>query len=104
NLSMRHTGRASTSNLIATLAPTGGVNAPSAPQSYGALAPRGAAVSRPFSFRAGGVCGGALTVTLQLQDGSTNLGVVSFNYNLGTPKTVTNTFTNRSDNGHPPSG
>jgi subtilisin-like proprotein convertase family protein len=104
NLSLQNTGRSATSNLIATLQATGGVSAPSAPQNYGSLAPRGAAVTMPFSFRAGGACGGTLTATLQLQDGATNLGAVSFKFNLGSTKIVTNTFTNGAFISLPSSG
>ena len=47
------------------------------------LAAGGAAVSRPFSFTAAGACGGTLTATLQLKDGSTDLGTVAFAFTLG---------------------
>ena len=84
-----NTGSANTTNLVATLQPLGGVNAPSSAQSYGALIARGAAVSRPFSFTASGSCGGILTATLQLQDGASNLGTVTFTIRLGAATTVT---------------
>src|SRR6185312_13744578 len=53
------------------------------PQTYGALVPGGAAVSMPFTFTALGSCGGNAVLTFQLQDGSTNLGTVTFNLPLG---------------------
>ena len=77
----------STSTLIATLQPTGGVLAPSAPQSYGAV-PKAGTVSRAFTFNAAGACGDTIIATLSLRDvgappDSTNLGSVSFNLPLG---------------------
>jgi hypothetical protein len=43
----------------------------------------GAPFSRPFTFIATGACGSTNTATLDLQDGSANLGTVSFSYVLG---------------------
>jgi hypothetical protein len=85
NLTLRNTGSRDTANLIATLQPTGGVINPSNAQTYGALAVNGATVSRPFSFTANSslVCGDVITLTLNLQDGSENLGTASFNFNAG---------------------
>ncbi len=83
-----NTGSANTTNLVATLQPLGGVNSPSSAQSYGALIARGAAVTRSFSFTASGSCGGILTATLQLQDGASNLGTVTFTIRLGGETTV----------------
>src|SRR5207247_7195374 len=48
--------------------------------------------TRPFAFTASGVCGTTITATVQLQDGSTNLGNVSFNIPLGQLISVTNFF------------
>jgi hypothetical protein len=75
-------GNLSTSNLVATLQSGGGVLAPSGPQSYGDIAPS-SSQGRDFSFTAMGSCGSTVTATLQLQDGATNLGTVSFNFTLG---------------------
>jgi subtilisin-like proprotein convertase family protein len=80
---LQNIGTGPTTNLVATLQPGGGVNGPSAPQSYGALSPLGAPVSRPFTFSASGTCGGNITATLQLQDGAKNLGTVAFTIHLG---------------------
>ena len=82
-LSLQNIGISATSNLTATLLPTGGVTRPSAAQNYGALAPGASPVARPFSFLATGDCGSTLTATLQLQDGSTSLGSVDFAFALG---------------------
>ena len=83
-LALVNTGTAATVDLVGTLLPTGGVSAPSAPQSYGALVPLAAAVTRPYTFTAAAACGGTLTATLQLQDGPADLGTVSFTFPLGT--------------------
>lgn len=85
DLALQNIGTATTSQVVATLLATGGVTAPSSPQSYGALTVGGAAVSRPFSLTVDPTwaCGGVLVVTLQLQDGATALGTVSYSFNLG---------------------
>src|SRR5262249_50800702 len=67
----------------------GGVTSPSSPQSYGVLAAEGGSATRPFTFVANGSCGGIVTATLQLQDGSKNLGTLAYKIPLGltTPPT-----------------
>ena len=97
NLALRNVGTASTSNLVATLLPSPNVIAPSDPQNYGTIAPGGSA-ARDFTFTAAGDCGNQITLTLQLQDGSTNLGTVTFSVTLGAlqpnpPVTFSNTTT-----------
>jgi len=93
SLALRNVGTLATSNLVATLQPTGGVTNPSAAQNYGALAAEGAPVARTFSFTSAGVCGGTLNATLNLQDGETDLGSVTFTLNLGQQMSSTVTFT-----------
>jgi len=88
NLSLMNSGNASTTNLVATLQATGGVVGPSGPQNYGAMAP-GNTVARSFSFTVGTTCGQTLVATLQLQDGATNLGTVTFNFVTGVTTTTT---------------
>ena len=85
NIALRNTGSRNTTNLTATLLSTGGVTNPSAAQNYGALATNGASVSRPFTFTAAPnlTCGGTITLTLQLQDGTENLGIVQINLTTG---------------------
>ncbi len=85
SLCLQNTGTASTGTITGTLQPTGGVTSPSAPQSYGALTAGGGSVCRNFTFVAGGVCGGLIAMTLQLQDGTTILPPVAFNAAEGTP-------------------
>jgi subtilisin-like proprotein convertase family protein len=84
SLALQNTGTAPTTSLVATLLPTGGVTAPGGPHAYGVLTPGAPAVARPFALTAAGTCGGTLTATLQLQDGATDLGTVSFAFPLGT--------------------
>jgi subtilisin-like proprotein convertase family protein len=80
---LQNFGTGANTNLVATLQPTGGVLAPSAPQSYGALSPVQGVV--------GGSCGDTVTATLQLQDGPTSFGTVSFTFLVGTlPAPVSN--------------
>ncbi len=90
SFAVQNTGVADTSALVATLLPSGGVTAPSGPQTYGALTAGGAAVSRPFTFTVDpqAVCGGQVVATLQLQDGATTLGLVSYGFAIGRPATV----------------
>jgi subtilisin-like proprotein convertase family protein len=85
---LKNVGTGETTNLVATLMPGGGVNAPSGPQSYGAMSPVDAPEARPFTFVASGSCGGQILATFQLQDGPTDLGTVSFPIQVGS--TLTN--------------
>jgi hypothetical protein len=85
---LRDLGLVNTTNLVATLLPGGGVNSPSGPQTYGALTVQGAAVSMPFTFTASGVCGSNVVATLQLNDGTANLGTVNFSFPLCRPTAV----------------
>lgn len=88
NIALRNTGLRDTANLTATLLVSGGVLNPSAAQNYGALAVGGASVARPFTFTAAPdiICGGAVTLTLQLADGAENLGTVEITLNTGTKR------------------
>lgn len=89
NFSLRNWGGTNTTNLVATLLSSGGVVLPSAPQSYGVVpAYNGGVVTRPFTFGVQGNCGDTITATLQLQDGATNLGTVTYTFQLGALTTV----------------
>ena len=83
NLSLQNVGTGDTSNLVATLVGSDAVTSPSAPQTYGVVVHGGSAVAQSFTFTAEGVCGGSLTVTLQLQDGATDLGTINYPFTLG---------------------
>ena len=85
---LKNAGSANTTSLVATLLPTNGVGSPSGPQTYGVLVAGGAAVSQPFTFTASGTCGGTITPTLQLQDGTANLGNLAVALTLGQTSTV----------------
>ncbi len=82
---------ACTVNLVGTIQPTGGVTNPvPSSQNYGALCAGAAAVSRDFTFRVDPTlaCGSTVTVTLQLIDGVTNFGTVTYTFPVGTPRTA----------------
>ena len=83
NFALQNLGTASTSNLVATLLATGGVASPSGAQVYGAVITNGAPVTQPFTFTANGTCGGSVTATLALQDGTNDLGTITFTLPLG---------------------
>jgi PKD repeat protein len=91
NFGVKNVGSASTTNLVATLQVSGGVTTPSGPQSYGAINPGGSA-SRPFTFVATGNCGGNLTATLQLQDGASNYGTLTYSLVLGSITSFSENF------------
>ncbi|HKQ07966.1 MAG TPA: HYR domain-containing protein [Blastocatellia bacterium] len=88
SLCIRNSGGASTTSaLTGTLQATGGVTSPSGPQNYGAIAPS-SIVCRNFTFTANGSCGGTLTASLQLQDGATNYGTLTYTFTLGVQNVV----------------
>ena len=88
---LRNAGSVPVENLVATLLATNGVAAPSGPQSYGALTPGGASVSRDFTFTAQGTNGTIVRAIFLVRDGSMDLGRVTFSFLLGTS---TATFSN----------
>ncbi len=89
---LRNIGTASTSNLVATLQVSGGVTAPGPAQTYGELSPQAAAVWRSFFFTAQRTADEPLIVTLQLRDGTNDLGTVSYPL----PTYATTSFSNPS--------
>lgn len=92
SFSLQNQGNLATGNLVVTLLPSANVLAPSGPQSYGALAALGGAGSQPFTFTAAGTCGSNFVATLQLQDGTNNLGAVNFALRLGQVSGLTENF------------
>ncbi len=90
HLNLVNNGNASTTNLTATLQSGAsfqsgaGVVAPSGAQTYGAIS-GGNMTGRDFSFTADPalMSGQPITARLQLQDGATNLGTVTFNFTAG---------------------
>jgi subtilisin-like proprotein convertase family protein len=93
---LQNVGTGLPGNVVATLQASGGVTNPGGPQSYGALSPVGPPVSRSFNFTVGSgvACGSNLTATLQLQDGSTDLGDVTFTMRVGATVAATATLAN----------
>jgi uncharacterized protein (TIGR03437 family) len=94
DFSLKNTGNLSTTNLTATLQATGGVTGPSGPQSYGVLAAGGPAVTKAFTFTADPAltCGSTLSATLRLQDGTADLGTITFTFTLGTRVPLSENF------------
>jgi len=91
---LQNLGTGATTNLVATLLPTGGILAPSGPETYGVISPINGTVSRPFTFVADGSCGDTITASLQLQDGPDDLGIVTFTFQLGTLQHTPNAASN----------
>jgi uncharacterized repeat protein (TIGR01451 family) len=92
NFTLQNNGNLATGNLVATLQPNSGVLAPDGPQSYGALAAFGGTTNRAFTFTAAGTCGSTISASLLLQDGTNNLGTVSFTLPLGNNSGLTENF------------
>jgi uncharacterized repeat protein (TIGR01451 family) len=92
-LYLQNVGNIPTTNLIATLLPTGGVTSPSGPATYGALPAGGGVTNEQFSFTASATNGGTVVATLSLYDGPTNfLGTVSYTFFM---PVVSNFWTNQ---------
>ena len=75
-----------TAATTGTLQATGGVSNPSAPQNYGALCSPPSPTFRNFTFTVDpqSPCGGTLTASLQMQDGATNYGTLTYAFVTGT--------------------
>ncbi|HEU5179706.1 MAG TPA: S8 family serine peptidase [Candidatus Polarisedimenticolia bacterium] len=83
NLAVQNIGTGNTTSLVGTLQATGGVSAPSAPQNYGVVVAGGPAVTRPFTFTVNRLCGQTVILSLQLQDGATDLGTLTYTFPVG---------------------
>ncbi|MCC6819423.1 MAG: S8 family serine peptidase [Verrucomicrobia subdivision 3 bacterium] len=94
NFSLKNTGTAATSNLVATLLATNGVVQPSGAQLYGLVPADGGVVSRPFTFTTSGACGSTITPVWRLQEGTNNLGNVTQTLPLGLITVPTLAMTN----------
>ena len=90
-LNLQNTGNINTTNLVATLQSSGGVTLPSGSQTYGAVDAGAPPVGRLYSFTANSTNGGTVVATLQLQDGSANLGTVAFTFYMPVVTTFWNT-------------
>jgi hypothetical protein len=82
-LALTNTGGNAT-NLVGTVVSNAGVTSPSGPQTYGAIL-GGNTVERSFSFTAAGGPGATITVALQAQDGSINVGTPTATFVLAAP-------------------
>jgi M6 family metalloprotease-like protein len=82
---LKNTGAGDTTNLVATLQPSGAISGvcPDVSQTYGVLTAGGSPVGRQFRFAADGDCGGTITITLSIKDGSETFPPVSFTVRLG---------------------
>ena len=94
NLPLINIGATNTTNLVATLLATGGVSAPSGPQTYGVVVSLAPSIAMPYTFTASGNCGDNIILTLALQDGATNLGTITYTLPLGVEQGSTQTFAN----------
>jgi hypothetical protein len=86
---LQNTGSGPTVNAVGTLLPTGGVVSPSAPQNYGVIVNGGPPVCRNFTFtNSSTTCGSTITASIQVTDGATTLGTVTYTFTLGTTVVV----------------
>lgn len=91
SLCVQNTGGINTTNLVGTLLATGGVTAPSGPQTFGIVTAGGASVCKDFTFTADVLCGNNIVLTLQLQDGASDLGTVTYTFTSGSAGPVITT-------------
>ena len=77
-------GTAATTNLVGTLQASGNVTSPGPAQTYGVVNP-GATSCKNFTFTVNPAlqCGGNVTASIQLQDGATDLGTVTYMFSTG---------------------
>ena len=96
SFAMKNNGSGLTTNLVATLQSSGGINSHSGPQSYGVLSPVGPAVSRDFTFSVDATvaCDDTVTATFDLEDNGVDLGTVSFDIEVGGKTITTTTLSN----------
>jgi hypothetical protein len=83
DFALQNGGTFNTTNLVATLLSGGGINSPDGPKTLGVLTAGGPAVTTPFTFTADGTCGGTITASLALKDGSNSLGTATYDFQLG---------------------
>jgi uncharacterized repeat protein (TIGR01451 family) len=80
-----------TTNFVATLQNGNGVTSSSGSQTYGVLEPEAPPTAGQYSFTASSTNGGAILAVLQLQDGTNNLGTVTFTFVMPVVQTFWNT-------------
>jgi len=92
NIGLRNAGVLDATSLGATLLSTNGITALTTSNYFGRVLAGGNTVSRPYQFRITATNGSRITLVLRLQDGSMNLGTVSFDMFVGsTSFTFSNT-------------
>lgn len=101
DIALRNTGAADVASLNAQLLATGGVTSPGSIQNYGPMPAGGAATTRSFTFTVSQsvACGSAITLSLQLSDGSASIGVYSFQLTTGTSKIALSENFDRTSSG-----
>lgn len=82
-LGVMNIGPGPTTNLLVTLAASGGVTFPPGPVAYGVIAP-GTTSFGDFRFHVNADCGDTITATFHLQDGALDLGNIVKTYTVGT--------------------
>jgi uncharacterized repeat protein (TIGR01451 family) len=92
SFSLANVGSLDAVNLKATLLASGGVTAPSGPQSYGTLIHGGPSAAQSFTFKAAAALGNAIVATLQLEDAAGSLGAVAFSFNQPVASVWSNTY------------
>jgi uncharacterized repeat protein (TIGR01451 family) len=90
-LFLQNMGTVPTTNLVATLQNGNGVTSSSGSQTYGALEPEAVPTAGQYSFTASSANGGVILAVLQLQDGASNLGTVTFTFVMPVVQTFWNT-------------
>jgi subtilisin-like proprotein convertase family protein len=97
SLGVTNTGGAGAcfTNLVGDVQPTGGVQTHPPTSNYGAFCSGAATVFRNFTFRVDPnlACGSVVTVTLNLQDGATPYGPLTFTFQTGTLNTTNFSYT-----------
>ena len=103
DLGLRNAGTADTTDVVAELQPTGGVQLPGAPVDYGALTVGGSAVSRNFPFVVDPAlaCGAPLVLTWNLTDAGNPIGSIVQSLSVGVTTTTVNVVASENFDGVP---
>lgn len=84
NLALKNLGQLPTTNVVAILQATGGVDPITTSAEYGVIAGGGTdSVARPFTFNVSQTCGTSATITLRLTDGIEDMGTVTYEMPVG---------------------
>jgi hypothetical protein len=94
-------GGPTNANSTITVRETGGVVNPSGPQNYGGIA-AGSSAARNFTFTASGACGGTITLTFEVFDGTQSFALPAITFDLGQLVTSAPSYTETFDGVTPP--